>query len=670
MNAEHRVLKYFVVPFLLVCFFALSVLLVYMSLSGGYLNFGYEFSPNYWGRNENLTFKECSPTTPSDFELIADSAYRLPDWYVRDDLRGHETPGICVMMVKEGKPFFQKGYGFADLGTKTRFDPQTTVCLNNALSPVVLAIAISKLVEEGKVELDRDINDYLVGFKLGEVFGGPATIKSLLVGSSGLSSHVLGNYVEDPSMQLSIADFLNKNPPRRISEPMLYPGYSNYDSLLCAKIIEDVSTIPFDEYVQEKIFAPLMMKNSFFGVPTDAAKSFKWISKEQGFGPETLYLPIANPTGMLWTTAADAANVMIMLQNAGMFEGKQFLSKESVEKIVSPLFMVDKQMPMTRTLCFGNETKDGITKLNSGGYSQRYQSDFTMFPKLGVGYIILANGFFNTWDFESKFSQYFLADKVLPKAPKPIPTTIQKADISKYTGDYVSAYYKDVEGVSKLGAWIDSNSIRLNEKDGKLALWDEKLEQIDENLFTNNENTGYIKFFKGEDGNVLRMVLDGQYYSGTYTKMALFEDGTFMIVSMSILLVLLVIVVLLFFYGSLIRKASKERSTKLEWFARLTPFLAAVLYLFFAVGLVLAIAIANRNSSYAMLGLPWYAKVGLFVPILCVILSALTVFLAVRVWMLKLWTLSSRLTYSLITLVLLAPIPFLVFWNLFGYWGK
>jgi CubicO group peptidase (beta-lactamase class C family) len=123
-----------------------------------------------------------------------------------------------------------------------------------------------QLVEQGKLDLDRDVNEYL-DFKILPAFGKPITLRNLMTHTAGFEETVRNISVTDDKYYLGLREFLIENQPRRLFEPGKIPGYSNYGVGLGSYIVQRVSAQPFEQYVAEHIFSPLGMTHSTFFQP-------------------------------------------------------------------------------------------------------------------------------------------------------------------------------------------------------------------------------------------------------------------------------------------------------------------------------------------------------------------------------------------------------------------
>ena len=179
-------------------------------------------------------------------------------------------PGAVVVVVKDGQILAQKGYGYADVDKRTPVDPATTLFRPGSVSKLVTWTAVMQLVEQGKLDLDADINKYL-DFKVPGRDGKAITMRHIMTHTTGMEEIVRGLITSDTKDALALDAYLKRWVPTRIFAPGETPAYSNYATTLAGYIVQRVSGQPFDDYVDQHIFAPLDMKHSSFRQPLPAS---------------------------------------------------------------------------------------------------------------------------------------------------------------------------------------------------------------------------------------------------------------------------------------------------------------------------------------------------------------------------------------------------------------
>jgi len=153
-------------------------------------------------------------------------------------LRG-DAAGAVVVVVKDGKVLTQRGFGYADVGTRRRVDPETTLFRQASVSKLITWTAVMQLVEQGKIDLDRDINTYL-DFRIPPFGGKPVTMRNLMTHTGGFDEVQRGLNSYDPKKIPSLGDALKRQVPYLIYAPGTTPAYSNYGTSLAGYIVERV----------------------------------------------------------------------------------------------------------------------------------------------------------------------------------------------------------------------------------------------------------------------------------------------------------------------------------------------------------------------------------------------------------------------------------------------
>ena len=276
-----------------------------------------------------------APVAPKNAQADAEAAAAVPtppgagaaltkadvdvwlDGYMPFALERGDLVGAVVVVVKDGKVLTQRGFGYADLAKRTPVDPARTLFRPGSVSKLFTWTAVMQEVEAGRIDLDKDINAYL-DFKIPLYKGKPATMRQLMTHTAGFEEHGKRTIFEDPKFQISLADYV-KLPPKRIYEPGTTPSYSNYGTALAGYIVERVSKMSFDDYVEQRIFKPLGMANSTFRQPLP--KGFApWMAtgyRKGSAGPSKFEIVGPSPAGGLSSTGADMAKFMIAHLNGG-----------------------------------------------------------------------------------------------------------------------------------------------------------------------------------------------------------------------------------------------------------------------------------------------------------------------------------------------------------------
>jgi CubicO group peptidase (beta-lactamase class C family) len=197
--------------------------------------------------------------TKADFETFLDAL-------IPSQLRNRNIAGAVVSVVKDGQVLFQKGYGYADFEAKKPVLPDQTLFRPGSISKLFTATAVMQLVEQGKLDLDRDVNDYL-DFEIPKTYPEPVTLRRLLTHTAGFEDTLKNLFVAHESDLKPLSTYLLNEMPARIFPPGKVPSYSNYGFTVAGYIVERVSGEKFERYIDNHILKPLQMTNSTFDQP-------------------------------------------------------------------------------------------------------------------------------------------------------------------------------------------------------------------------------------------------------------------------------------------------------------------------------------------------------------------------------------------------------------------
>ncbi|HEX2993227.1 MAG TPA: serine hydrolase, partial [Anaerolineales bacterium] len=209
-------------------------------------------------------------TTAAEMEAFLDGV-------IDSQMKENHVPGAVVTVVKDGVVFLSKGYGYADLETRVPVDPERTLFRPGSVSKLFIWTAVMQLVEQGKLDLNADINHYL-DFTIPNTFSEPITLRHVLTHTSGFEEVNQDLVALHPEGMLALGEYLAKNLPARVFPPGSVMAYSNYGASLTAYIVERVSGLSFDTYVEQNIFVPLGMDHSTFRQPLPESLSTEMAS--------------------------------------------------------------------------------------------------------------------------------------------------------------------------------------------------------------------------------------------------------------------------------------------------------------------------------------------------------------------------------------------------------
>ena len=253
----------------------------------------------------------------------------VDDYFKRTIALTH-TPGAVVVIVRDGKPIFMKGYGVTDAGGRT-VDPATTLFRLGSITKVMTAIVASELIEEGKVDPNADVNRYLRPIQVPRKFGQPVRVENLLYHMGGFAADLRG--VDAPTQdaaQVSPKEMQRLLVPRA-RPPGRYPAYDNNGWGVLGLAMAGAAGESYPKLVQQRVFGPTGMTHAVIGVPADRAAD---TASDHLVSPDgqvrridwSVLKPMEEPAGNASATGADMARFMVMLLQKGSIDGRQVLS--------------------------------------------------------------------------------------------------------------------------------------------------------------------------------------------------------------------------------------------------------------------------------------------------------------------------------------------------------
>jgi CubicO group peptidase (beta-lactamase class C family) len=181
-----------------------------------------------------------------------------------------DVPGAVVLVVKDGRVVFQRGYGFADLKTRRPVDPERTLFYLASLTKTFMATAAMQMVEQGKLELHADVNRTLKTFQVDHAYSEPVTLAHLLTHTAGFDDRNIGYVAHTAAEAEPLAIYLSHALPPRVRPPGIVTSYSNHGYGLAGDLVEIVSGRHYADYLEENIFHPLGMRRTTARIPLPA----------------------------------------------------------------------------------------------------------------------------------------------------------------------------------------------------------------------------------------------------------------------------------------------------------------------------------------------------------------------------------------------------------------
>ncbi|MCB2114514.1 MAG: beta-lactamase family protein [Parvularculaceae bacterium] len=327
--------------------------------------------------------------TPGSPALTREDVDAWLDGFMPYAIAQGDIVGAQVTVVKDGEILTSRGFGYADLENGVPVDGYKTLFRPGSISKLFTWIAVMQQVEQGRIDLDEDVNAYL-DFKIPDAFGAPVTMRNIMTHTAGFQEKFKNLLVGSPELLTSLEDSLKSSPPPlRIYPPGETPAYSNYASALAGYIVQRVSGELFEAYVEKHIFQPLNMDNATFVQPLPAkfehhmSKGYKAASD----GKAQYYELIAmSPAGALAADGESMGRFMIGL----LAENPAVLKPETWERMYNT---IDDLTPPLNAMALGfwELDKGDLTVRGHAGDTNFFHSDLNVIPEKNAGIYVTVN---------------------------------------------------------------------------------------------------------------------------------------------------------------------------------------------------------------------------------------------------------------------------------------
>ena len=372
-------------------------------------------------------------------ELTAQDAQAWLDGLMPTALRTARAPGAVIAIVKDGQVLLEKGYGLADEKRGIPVDPQRTLFRPGSTSKLFTWTAVMQLVEQGKLDLDVDVNKYL-DFQVPPLNGQPITLRQIMTHRTGFEERIKDLLAFDVP-ETPLAEVLSGNMPERIYPAGTQSAYSNYATGIAGHIVERVAGMSFNDYVERNVFAPLNMKHSSFRQPLpDALKPDMSVGYEEadkpGLGFEVINVP---PAGSLSSTGDDMTHFMIAHLADGRYGDVQILKPATAQMMHTT---VTRPFPDLNGIALGfyQVNVNGHRVIAHGGDTGYFHSDLWLFLDDHVGVFISVNALGKDGLGEGIRDNVFreFSDRYFPKPDpvQPIDPATAKAHAQQIAGRY------------------------------------------------------------------------------------------------------------------------------------------------------------------------------------------------------------------------------------------
>lgn len=363
------------------------------------------------------------------------------DELLSSQMAENHIPGASVAVVQDGRLFFAKGYGYANLEQQTPLDAHQTLMRVGSIAKLFTWTAVMQLVEQGKLDLSADVNTYLADVTIPATYPAPITLAHLLTHTAGFEERQSGITVSSADNLVPLGTYLASAMPARIFPPGTVTAYSNYGTALAGYIVERVSGQPFAQYVQQYVFAPLGMRHSTFAQqppPELAAElAVSYDRYDNTYHPLPFEYFQSAPAGGLSATATDIAQFMIAQLQDGRLGDARILQPATAQDMHRQHFTND---PRVNGMAYGfvEMTLNGQRLLMHSGSTnnEMFHSLLVLLPAQRSGLFVSYNSA------GGRAAKWLLLQAFLDRYyPAAVPTTpAPPADFAQRAGQFAGSY--------------------------------------------------------------------------------------------------------------------------------------------------------------------------------------------------------------------------------------
>ena len=555
-------------------------------------------------------------------------------------LERNDIAGASVLVMKDGNVLLQKGYGYADIKSRKPVDPASTIFRLASISKLFTWVSVMQLEEQGKLNLDADVNQYL-DFQIRPAFNKPVTLRNLMTHTAGFEETVNDVIIVDPKKVVSLRDYVIANQPMRIYPPGEIPAYSNYGVGLASYIVQRTSGEPFEQYVQEHIFGPLGMTHSSFYQPLQ--KPLAALPSE-GYRSNTtkpaVGFEIFNPVGAggISSSAADMGRFGQALLNGGELDGKWILKPETLALMWTPQFRASDQLP---AICMGfyQDWRNHLHWIGHEGDVVAFHSLFFVEPTQKIVLFVSYNSAGGGGEPRPEIINFF-SDRYFPGAPDVQYLKTPAKDLKSIEGTYEATRRGDTTKF-KLSALFGQRSASVD-KDGVLSIngvrdlrnHPIKWKPIGKDLWQAEGEQQRIFAIRDSQNKVVRLAVD--FPGVQLQRVPWYENQSWVMIALFSSIGILFLVIL----ASLIRtwrRLFQRQRPRLEpqpgtiWLTA-TPRMAAFLWiLFLGTMLVVVVVMGDNALPPTPQWFKWFAAEN-FAAMLAIVISTLAVIAGIDAW--------------------------------------
>lgn len=411
------------------------------------------------------------------------------------ELKANGVPGAAFVFVHAGRIAYARGYGVSDLASGAKVDPARTVWPIASITKIVTAFSVLQLVDDGRVDLDTDVNRYLKRVQVPAQGYPPLTLRHLLSHTGGLDE-LPGRQFDGASPE-DLATFLRERLVR-YRAPGRLTAYSTYGITLAGLVLEDVTGQRYDAYLRQRVFAPAGMASARVmmrrGDERGIATPYQVKDGRAEAMPYEWYY--STPASSVVASAEDMARLLLVHLAGGKAGERSLLSARLTRAMREQQATVHPGVPGW-SLGMQMDRVNGRDIAEHGGDIGGFSALFVLIPAEDAGFFIVNHGEGSDLRFKVKEA---LMDRLYPAKEKPVVPIARGEDaprLAEYAGRYLSSI-----ACRSCGDLEDSTFEVEAQPDGTLSLWGQRWIPLERDLFIRDDGKRRLGFARGADGRI------------------------------------------------------------------------------------------------------------------------------------------------------------------------
>lgn len=592
------------------------------------------------------------PLTAENVAVFFDTAFDVQ----RQD---HKLAGAVVSVVYGGEVLFKRGYGWADLEKRVPADPDRSLFRIASISKTFVWTAIMQLVEQGRLDLEGDVNTY-IDFQIPATFEEPIRIKHLLTHTPGFEEKGTGGSAKTVDDLMPLGEYLATVIPARVRPPGEHASYSNFGAALAGYIVERISGQTWADYVDEHILKPLQMNstNTQDQLNVDFAErhAVSYTYQAGRFKSTDFEFMNKSPAGNMSTTADDMTRFMLAHLSNGEYGGVHILSEATARLMQTPLFAPHEGIaPLLHG--FYRSDRNGQLVFGHGGDTNQFHSNMSLLPGHELGVFVSFNtdpGSRARSNLIVAFIDHFFPVDYLRTAPE-----AAEVNLADYAGEYISLR-SNFSTFERLAILV--NNVTISVQDDELLVIGRSVNRwraTAPDRFTARYSDSTMVFERNGSGEVGHVLVGSPL--GSYKRVrGLDAPGNIrLLIAFAVMVALLAVIGYGYraFRRAPVQKRLPARDVFVGW-----------LYAFALVGLNVQLVLTlTGNTDKFSFGVPLATHINLLLINANMLIGVAVIVFAIRQWAMGIGSVAARFRYSILAMAAVVYLWVAYYFNFFAY---